>query len=485
MRTINLPPNSSSLMESMRDIGYSMGSALADLIDNSITAGATRIQIFAHTSGPHPNVAIVDNGGGMTHEVLLEAMRLGTHSPLAERGRSDLGRFGLGLKTASLSQCRVMTVISKCEGSLSGARWDLDHVAATNQWALQLLDEFDSVPWFEEMGEQGTLVVWENLGSQQGTSSAETMGEDLVRKLDEARRHLELTFHRFIGNDLAARHFELSLNHSQLQASDPFNESNLATQAGPQQRVRLDEHEVLIQPFTLPHHSKVSRAEWERLGGEEGYVKNQGFYVYRERRLIIHGTWFSLARQTELTKLARIRVDIPNSLDHAWRIDVKKSSVQLPPAVRRELRGIAERLVSPSKRIYTHRGRQLAEDSRIPVWTRVQDKGTISYHVNPEHPTLGGFQSKLEPELRTAFRRILEMAGAALPLDTLMTDFGEDPNSLSGNASEEALEYFVITTYNALDDGSFTDEQIKNMMQMAEPFRANWDATLEILKGMS
>ena len=471
MRTVDLPPHSSSLMESMRDIGYSMGSALADLIDNSITAGATRIQIFANTSGPDPNVAIVDDGGGMTYEDLLEAMRLGTHNPLMERSRSDLGRFGLGLKTASLSQCRVMTVISKREGNVSGARWDLDHVAATDQWALQLLDDFKSVPWIEELGEQGTLVVWENLGNRQNTSVEESFSEDLVRRLDEACKHLALTFHRFIGNELAARHFELSLNHSKLQPFDPFNANNLATQAGPQQKVRLDGHEVVIQPYTLPHHSKVGPAEWDRIGGEEGYVKNQGFYVYRERRLIIHGTWFGLARQTELTKLARVRVDIPNSLDHAWRIDVKKSSVQLPPAVRRELRGIAERLVSPSKRIYTHRGRQLVEDSRIPVWTRVQDKGTISYHVNPEHPTLGGFQSELEPELRTAFRRILEMAGAALPLDTLMADFGVDPNSLSGTASEEALEYFVTTTYNALNDGSLTDEANKEHDANGRPFQ--------------
>ncbi len=485
MRTVNLPPHSSSLMESMRDIGYSMSSALADLIDNSITAGATRIQIFANTSTPEPKVAILDDGGGMAHEVLLEAMRLGTHNPRMERSRSDFGRFGLGLKTASLSQCRMMTVISKREGSVSGARWDLDHVTATNKWALQLVDDFDSVPWFEEMSEEGTLVVWENLGANQSTSSTESLAEDLVRKLDEARQHLELTYHRFLGGDIAARHFELSLNGSKLRPFDPFNETNYATQVAPQQRVRLDGHEVIIQPFTLPHHTKVSRVEWDRLGGEEGYVKNQGFYVYRERRLIIHGTWFGLARQTELTKLARVRVDIPNSLDHAWRIDVKKSSVQLPPAVRRELRGIAQRIVSPSRRIYTHRGRQLVEDSRIPLWTRIQDKGTISYHVNPEHPALDSFQSELEPELRTAFRRILEMAGAALPLDTLISDFGSDPNSLTGTASADALNYFVTTTFEALKESGHSLGDIKDMMHAAEPFRSNWEATLRMLKDVA
>ena len=482
MRTIDLPPNPSSLMESMRDIGYSMGSALADLIDNSITAGASNIRILANTHGENPRVAILDDGSGMIYETLLEAMRFGTHSPLMERSPSDFGRFGLGLKTASLSQCRSMTVVSRRNGATSVARWDLDYVTDTNNWAVQILDDFELVPWFEELGEHGTLVVWEKLGTQRGGSSQDLSGEDLVRQLDEARQHLELTFHRFLGSDITARHFDLSLNDAKLRPFDPFSANHYATQVSPQERVRLDGHEVVIQPYTLPHHSKVSPAEWERLGGDEGYLKNQGFYVYRERRLIIHGTWFGLARQTELTKLTRVRVDVPNSLDHAWRIDVKKSSVQLPPVVRRELRRIAERIVSPSKRIYTQRGQQLVEDSLIPIWTRIQDKGSISYNMNTEHPVLTNFQSKLEPELRTAFLRIVEMTGASLPLDTLMADFASDPNSMSGTASEEALRYFVATTYEALNDGGHSLKDIKNMMQMAEPFRSNWDDTLRMLE---
>ena len=276
MRTIDLPPNPSSLMESMRDIGYSMGSALADLIDNSITAGPFNIRILANTHGENPRVAILDDGSGMIYETLLEAMRFGTHSPLMERSPSDFGRFGLGLKTASLSQCRLMTVVSRRNGETSAARWDLDYVTDTNNWAVQILDDFELVPWFEELGEHGTLVVWEKLGTQRGGSSQDLSGEDLVRQLDEARQHLELTFHRFLGSDITARHFDLSLNDAKLRPFDPFSANHYATQVSPQERVRLDGHEVVIQPYTLPHHSKVSPAEWERLGGDEGYLKEPG-----------------------------------------------------------------------------------------------------------------------------------------------------------------------------------------------------------------
>ena len=484
MRTVELPPNPSSLMESMRDIGYSMGSALADLIDNSITAGASHIGLFADTHGQEPRVAVLDDGSGMPYESLLEAMRLGTHSPRMIRSHSDLGRFGLGLKTASFSQCRALTVVTRFGGTTSGARWDLDGILRTNKWVVEILDEFDSVPWFDELGAHGTLVVWEKLDTQRGGTAHDFSGADLVRQLDEALHHLELTFHRFLGSDPSAWHFDLFLNGAKLHPFDPFNANHYATQVGPVEKVRLDGNDITIQAYTLPHHSKVNPADWERYGRVEGYVKNQGFYVYRERRLIVHGTWFGLARQTELSKLARVRVDIPNSLDHAWRIDVKKSSVQLPPAVRQRLRSIVERIASPSRRIYTQRGRQLVEDSLIPLWTRVLDKGMISYHLNAEHPALGGFQSKLEPEHRTAFRRILEMAGASLPLDALMADFGSDPNSLSGSVSEEALRYFVTTTFVALIDRGQSTDQIKDMMEMAEPFRSNWGATLRVLDEM-
>ena len=481
MRKINLPPDPSSLMESMRDIGYSMGTALADLIDNSITAAASNIKILADTHGPEPKVGVLDDGTGMSAEELIQAMRLGSRSPLTERSSFDLGRFGLGLKTASLSQCRAMTVISRQHGVTSGAKWDLDFVRETGQWDVQIIDDHASVPWSEQLETHGTLVLWERLDTQHGGLLHDLSADDLVRQLGDAQTHLELTFHRFLGNDRAARNFKLFLNGRELRPFDPFNSSHYATQMGPEERVRLDGHDIVVQPFTLPHHSKVSPAEWDLYGREEGYLKNQGFYVYRERRLIIHGTWFSLARQTELGKLTRVRVDMPNSLDHAWRIDVKKSRVELPPLVRRRLRTIVERIVTPSKRIYTQRGKQLAEDSRIPLWTRIQDKGVISYHVNTEHPSLTSFQSTLEPELRNSFLRIVEMAGASLPLDALMADFSSDPNSLTGTASAEALSYFVSTTFEALKGSGHSLDDIKDMMQMAEPFRSNWEATLRIM----
>jgi hypothetical protein len=130
----------------------------------------------------------------------------------------------------------------------------------------------------------------------------------------------------------------ISLNNLPLQPFDPFHSDHPATIRGPEERIRLAGQEVVIQTFTLPHHKKLRPDEWERYAGTAGYLRNQGFYVYREKRLIIYGTWFGLARQENLTKLTRVRVDMPTGLDAEWKMDVKKATAQPPSQIRERLR---------------------------------------------------------------------------------------------------------------------------------------------------
>ncbi len=237
----------------------------------------------------------------------------------------------------------------------------------------------------------------------------------------------------------------------------------------------------MIQSFTLPHHRKVTPSEWERYAGADGYLKNQGFYVYRERRLIIYGTWFGLARQTELTKLARVRIDMPNDQDAEWRIDVKKASARPPYQVRQRLRRIIETIGAPSRRIYTTRGKKLAEDNRIPVWSRTQDKGEIVYRINQEHPVLADFMSRLPSEVQHEFPRLLEMTSAALPMDALFADMGGEPDKVGNVASDDTLLYAALATYRVLLESGILAEEVIGMMRIAEPFRSNWSRTEEIL----
>ena len=480
LRTVEVPPNPSALIESMRDIGYSLGTALADLIDNSLTAGAHTIRIVADTSSAAPRLGILDDGSGMDEATLVDAMRLGTRSPLEERDRSDLGRFGLGLKTASFSQCRRLTVLTKRDGLMHCARWDLDYVVQVNEWRVQIPEHTDGIPWAGELGETGTLVVWETLtaGALGGANES-----DLVHELDEARFHLELVFHRFLAGEHGLRKVNILLNARPLVPFDPFHTKHPATIVGSEERIRFEDADVFVRAFTLPHHSKVSPADWERYAGKEGYLKNQGFYVYRERRLILHGTWFGLTRQTELTKLARVRVDMPNALDAAWKIDIKKASAQLPNPIRKRLAKIIEPLGVSSKRVYRTRGQKLFEATLIPLWNRIQDKGEILYRINVEHPIVDNLLSQLEPASRDNLLKLLEVAGSALPMDAIFADLGETLDEhRNTSTTDDALHYAASITFDHLTGSGYSPADAMAIMQDAEPFRSSWRRTRQMLQ---
>lgn len=300
------PPFAPSLMESMRSMGYSLGSALADLIDNSISAKATQVNLF-FSPLDDPYVAIVDNGDGMSPDRLDEAMRHGSSSPLDLRGESDLGRFGLGLKTASLSQCSCMTVISLCGGVLSARRWDMGVIKSKEKWIMLVLDgdEISSLPHVGNLHESGhgTIVLWQELDRL--LAGEADLQRAIGEKVDEAREHLSLVFHRFIQGEHGLRRVAISINGTELIPFDPFLDAHSLTQKLPQDRFQIEGHSVTVKPFILPHPTRLSPQEAALAGGVEGLRGHQGFYVYRGKRLIVWGTWFRLARKDELIRLSR------------------------------------------------------------------------------------------------------------------------------------------------------------------------------------
>lgn len=482
VRSVSAAPRASALIESMRDIGYTLGSALADVIDNSITAGATVISMLADTAGDNPRFGIVDNGRGMTYAQLLNAMRPGASSPLAERKSDDLGRFGLGMKTASFSQCRRLTVVSRHTGNVSAARWDLDYVSKVDEWLVQIPEDPLGIPWADKLESDGTLILWEKLDRLVGGETTREGHAHLVGRIDEAIDHLELVFHRYLTGEKGTKRVAMSLNGRPLVAFDPFHSSHPATIAGPVERIRVKGEEVVVQAFTLPHHKKVAPDAWDKYAGRAGYTRNQGFYLYRGRRLIIFGTWFGLARQLELTKLARVRIDMPNDLDSDWKIDVRKSTASPPRRVRERLRRIIDAIGAGSKRVYTSRGTRLFRDSRVAAWQRLQDKNQIRYRVNHEHPAIAEYMARLGEPLRSDFLGLLELIGAALPIDALFADVGAQPEAVAGSEmSIEALTRAVAATYNHLVTSGLSSHDVLSMLRTTEPFRSFWADTERIV----
>ena len=480
-KELELTPRASSLIESLRDVGYTLQTALADIVDNSLTAGARNIQILALTHAESPIIGILDDGTGMTRTELHEAMRPGSQSPLEARKAGDLGRFGLGLKTASFSQCRRLTVVTRKNSVMSSAIWDLDIVSARDKWVIEIPKDPLRVRWAEMLEADGTLVVWEKL-DRVANPDGHGGRRHLVRQLDEAATHLEFVFHRFLSSR-AGKPLTMSLNGNRLVAYDPFHSAHPATQHHSEELTSLNGEEVRIRPVTLPHHTKVTPAAWRKYAGPEGYVSNQGFYLYRNRRLIVHGTWFRLARQQELTKLSRVAIDIPNTMDAEWKIDVKKASAQPPAPVRQHLKRIVDKIVVPSQRTYTGRGTRLTQDGKYPIWSRIQKSNRISYEINDGHPLIASFSDDLLAEQRRAFDRLLRLVASGLPYDAMHVDVSANPDTVGAvMLRQEDLRQLVFSMWSILRTRGMSPTKVRELMRSADPFRTNWSKTDALIK---
>jgi hypothetical protein len=465
-------PRAGIFIEALRDIGYSLDSAIADIVDNSIAAQACRIDIRSGWSREgKPWLAILDDGRGMTLQELIEAMRPGTRSPLEDRASMDLGRFGLGLKTASFSQCRRLTVVSRRDGATCARCWDLDTVRKLDEWRLIRLteEEIPALPAITELGPQGTMILWEKLDRLDLGTSLQHAQVILNERLASITEHLSLVFHRYLAGEPGLAKVAIRLNLRPLAPFDPFNSRNPSTTYLPAETFHVGEETVEMQPFILPHHSKIGEEEYLRFGGAEGYLKSQGFYIYRNKRLIIHGTWFRMARQEELTKLARVRIDIPNTLDHLWTIDVRKSRAHPPEAVRQRMKGLLERIRESARRPYTHRGTVIIQRNAAPVWQRREFNRRIRYEINPEHPLMVELKSDLPEPTRERLDMLLEMIGASFPTALLFSDLAGHPErSDSANSSPEFLER-LARHLRSLIPGEPLDD-FKGRLRGMEPF---------------
>lgn len=432
-RQHHLPPSAASLTASLRDLGYSLETAVADLIDNSISADATDIQLFCHTSCSSPVLVITDNGRGMNETELIAAMRHGAGDLRKPRGPKDLGRFGLGLKTASFSQCRRLTVISSQKGVQSGVEWSLDQVEDSDEWYVSILDpdEIEALPFIEMLGGTGTIVIWRDLDRLIEDESGAKRGEIVSEKLAIVERHLSLVFHRFLSGEIkGSGRLNIRINGHMVEAFDPFCRKNAATQILPHETVWVGNDAVQMQAYILPHHSRLSATEYDFYQSRSDFISNQGAYVYRNGRLMAWGDWFRLVPKGEATKLARVQIDFSNSLDEAWTIDIKKSRARPPLAVRERLRQIIDKITSRSVTVHRGRGQKLFHEDAAPMWERYVDHGGIHYAVNFEHPLITAIENLLDPEGQMYLRVLINSIGSSVPVEMIYSDYSTSPREM-------------------------------------------------------
>jgi len=482
----DLKPDPASLIESMRDIGYSMETAVADLIDNSITANAANIEIRFSWNDGEPWLAIIDDGHGMNADEITNAMRLGSKSPKETRSKEDLGRYGLGLKTASFSQCKKLTVISRPDGRLEGREWDLDLISesATRMWILSVLEdqEIESIALAKTIKKHGTLVLWQKLDRLDNFDHLSVREKKLGSLIAATRKHLELTFHRFLSPPKGRKKLNISLNGDALEGFNPFNPSNPATRELPEQKIYLEHETIPVQAYVLPHYNKTSRDEYEKYAGESGYLQNQGFYVYRNRRLIIKSTWFRLIPREELTKLLRVQIDIPNTLDHLWRIDVKKANASPPEVIRNQLKQIIYNIQDSGKQVYKQKGRRLSSSVTVPAWNRIAAGGKISYGINKDHPIISQLEEQLLPSQQQALTDLLMLLESSFPTELFYSDVAKQPEALTKPKFDEKQFSELLDSFLAMMLASnIPHNEIAERLLSMDPFASYSDEVKNIL----
>lgn len=466
----NAKPNPKSTINSYRSFGYNLSTAIADIIDNSISANANSIEIEFFWSGKNSSISILDNGKGMNLEELIVAMTPGSKDPEDMRDENDLGRFGMGLKTASFSQCKRLTVITKKEGFHTIKRcWDIDFINREEEWTL--LDYVSNESYLEKVDNlsSGTLIIWELLDRIVGDSEIdnEAVKNAFYKEMATVNEHLSLVFHRFIES----RKIKIFSNTYEIEPWNPFLLNLTPKPEMGQVEVLLNNVEVTY--FILPHMSKISNEAYEKSGGPLGWYKQQGFYVYRGDRLLVSGDWLGVQNDREYSKLARIAIDFPNANDFDWNLDIKKSTATPPIEIRKDLARIAKMAVLKSAKIYNWRGQKtVSSDNKNAFESLWKDEtnrdGIKKYKINKGHPII---KQLLEIEKENKlFSKALKLIEENIPLELILYNQNENPSfheleSIPEIPSDEliqlAIELYKIYILQGIPE-SLAKQQIMN-----------------------
>jgi len=439
-RIIIKEPPAKSLIAGIRAIGYNFSTAVADIIDNSISARALKIDILSTFDGDDSFVVFLDNGVGMTYDELENAMLLGSNREEREDTEIELGRFGLGLKSASLSQCRRFSVITKQHDSVYGITFDLDLIERENKWNLIVLDEDEirNSPCFSRLlqYDTGTLVVWYKFDKIENL--AKRYEDSFRQAVADAKKHVELVFHRFQSQ------LTICFDDRPIDKRDPFlTGSAPRQQTGHTEKISVSSHTILVTPYTLPFWNTITDDEKALLGYPKSIYDDQGFYLYRNKRLISWGSWLRMGLKSEQNKLARVQVDIPSSLDSIWMLDVKKSSAKIPDMIKEELRASLKDSFVRSKRTVRFPGLK-EQEIENSVWVRLvnmHDK-SVKYSINRNNPLLVELFNNLGNGESRLLEILLSQIESLFPKYSVLNDHTDSMN-IAGRAEAADQEQLV------------------------------------------
>lgn len=417
-KTYELMPNAKMLLASLRSVGYTEETAIADIVDNSISGGANKIQLYFDWE--NMRILIADNGKGMSEKELLDSMKIGSSDPGVARSSNDLGRFGMGMKTASFSLGKQLLVITKQHREINNAEWNLEYVGNEDKWEILLHSDDVISTYIESINdkvdfgdwEEGTLVVLSMLDKLIDENNIQKSKVKFYKTIEKIKTHLAMIFHRFIEED----DLEIYVNKNLLTAWNPFVRQNPATMELACEELYDGKTDVLIEPYILPHKTKFEdELAFKKAGGAKDWLAHQGFYVYRNRRLIVYGTWFGKFKKEPAYNLARIKLDMSSESDFEWGIDIKKSKATLPVAIEENITQIAYLAIEKSVAVYNSRGvynrRNTGNNTSLKyVWEqRKNSSGNYMFYLNKKHPMLIKLMQEMSDEVKKEFKTYLSL----------------------------------------------------------------------------
>lgn len=421
-------PNPEYLIKSIAEQGYSLETSLADLIDNSISAKADKIEILIDTNTEPFKLFLADNGEGMTEAELSDNMQFPSNSPDDLRSDSDLGRFGLGMKTASFSQTRKFTVISKKKGEkkYNGRTWDVDFLKS-NGWKIivnsdeevaMLMYQFnqlsnDLLEGFDDY-EPNTIVIWEGLYKFENYLKKDNRKKSLKREITEVTSdYLALVFHKFM--EKKSDRLKIRINNTRVSPFNPFPEEEKDFRQIEPKQSSFRSDVIKIEGFVLP-----SRAITESVRGlnkwttrRKGLMDMEGLYIYRADRIILFGGWNGIVKKAPRLQLARLKVEVGNSIDNLLHLNVAKSQIVVPHELRSAFENYIYELKIEAEREYYNRGIRKFSGTKsqnsVHLFNRsFSNKGTI-LEVNDDFPLVKNLQASLSKEQNSKLNLLLRM----------------------------------------------------------------------------
>lgn len=468
-------PNPEYLIKSIAEQGYSLESSLADLIDNSISAKADKIEILIDSDKKPFILFLVDNGAGMDEVTLKKCMQFPSSSPETKRNINDLGRFGLGMKTASFSQTRKFTVISRKKGSekYSARTWDVDLLEKTQKWKLiinsekeidDLVSQYKSLStnYLNEYDEfvPNTIVVWDGLYKFDYIHEEKNQRKELKREITEVTaEHLSLVFHRYMESKEGP--LNIRINNILLVPFNPFPTNEKDFRPIEYKQRTFGDDSIKIEGYVLPSRSisetRKGLTHWTTKN--RGLMDMEGIYIYRANRIIIFGGWNGLIKKSPRLQLARLKVEIGNSADHLLNLNVAKSQVIIPHELKDAFKDYISQLKVEAEREYYNRGLSRFPKSisknKAQLFERIaSSKGTI-LEINNDFPLINSLREGIPKHELSKLNMVIKM------VNTTINKLRESHEEIAFVEEDDMPLQELILCLNELKENGFDDNFIK------------------------